>query len=181
MFGVVDAYREAGFRLGLFLDEEASHSGARAERAGHEEVSAATWSDATCTEDALAKGLTLEQLDRLLGVGDAAAERLAEGRRQQLCAKLEHQGELGVVELARVYGEPEVRAAWAAVAHKPGKKQTGWFKPRVNAEALGAWLAEHGPPTNMRHVLDEFWAVLSAAVPVGAPDEPKRSDDEPDA
>lgn len=105
VFSVVDAYREAGFRLGLFLDEEPVHSGARAERAADEKVSAATWSDATYTEDAVAKGLTLEQLESLLGVGDAADERLAERRRQQLCAKLEHQGELGVVELAAAYGE----------------------------------------------------------------------------
>lgn len=180
VFGVVDAYRAAGFRLGLFLDEESVHSGARVERAGHDEVSAATWRGATCTEDALAKGLTLEQLDDLLEVGDPATDRLAEGRRRQLCAKLEHQGELGVVEFAAVHGEAKVREAWAAAAHKPGKKQTGWYKPRANAEALGAWLVENGLPTDMRQVLDDFWAVLAAAVPVGAPEE-ERSDDEPDA
>lgn len=181
VFSVVDAYRAAGFRLGLFLDEEPVHSGARAERAGYDEVSAATWSGATCIEDALAKGLTLAQLDDLLEVGDPGADRLAEGRRQQLCAKLEHQGELGVVALAAVYDEAKVREAWAAAAHKPSKKVSGWFKPRANAEALGAWLGEHGLPVGMREVLDEFWTVLSAAVPVGSPDEQARSDGEPDA
>ena len=33
----------------------------------------------------------------------------------------------------------------------------------------------------MRLVLDEFWAVLSAAVPVGGPDEEERSHDKRDA
>jgi putative ATP-dependent endonuclease of OLD family len=181
VFGVVDAFRAAGFRLGLFLDEEPVHSGARAERAGYDEVSAATWSGATCTEDALAKGLTLAQLDDLLEVGDPAADRLAEGRRQQLCATLEHQGELGVVELAAVYDEASVREAWAAAAHKPSKKASGWFKPRANAEALGAWLGEHGLPVGMREALDEFWTVLSAAVPVASPDEQAHSDGKPEA
>ena len=181
VFSVVDAYREAGFGLGLFLDQEPVHSGARAERAANEKVSAATWSHATCTEDALARGLTLEQLESLLAVGEASDERLAERRRQQLCAKLEHQGELGLVELAATYGELKIRAAWAAVAHKPSKKQAGWFKSRANAEALGLWLAEQGLPAEMRRVLDEFWAALSAAVPVGASDDEERSDGERDA
>lgn len=170
VFSVVDAYLAAGFRLGLFLDEEPVHGGARAERAAHEKVSAATWSDATSTEDALAQGLTLDQLDGLLEVGDPVHERLGEGRRRQLCAKLEHEGDIGVIELAAVHGEAKVREAWAAAAHKPSKKASGWFKPRANAEALGAWLAGNGLPAEMRHVLDEFWAVISAAVPVGTPD-----------
>lgn len=178
VFGVVDAYRAAGFRLGLFLDEEPIHGGARTERASYDDVYAATWTDATCTEDALAKGLTLAQLDELLDVGDPAANRLAEGRRQQLCAKLEHNGEVGVVELAAVYSEGQVREAWAAAAHKPSRNATGWFKPRANAEALGAWLAERGLPTTMRATLDDFWTVLSAAVPVGAGDEQERADGE---
>lgn len=83
---------------------------------------AATWADAVCTEDALAKGLTLAQLESLLDVGDAADERISERRRKQLCAKLDHQGELGILDLAEAYGESEVRAAWAAVAHKASKK-----------------------------------------------------------
>jgi putative ATP-dependent endonuclease of OLD family len=178
VFGVVDAYREAGFRLGLFLDEEPVHGGTRAACAAREEVFAAAWPDAVCTEEALAKALTLEQLETLLDVGDAADERLAERRRQQLCAKLDHQGELGILDLAEAYGESEVRAAWAAVAHKPSKKQPGWFKPRANAEALAGWLAEHGLPARMRRVLDGFWDDISACVPVGAPDEEERSGDE---
>lgn len=178
VFGVVDAYREAGFRLGLLLDEEPAHSGTRAACAAHDEVFAAAWADAVCTEDALSKGLTLKQLESLLNLGDADDERLAERRRQQLCARLGHQGELGVTALAEAYGEPEVRAAWAAVAHKPSKGKSGWFKARANAEALSMWLAEHGLPDDMRRVLDELWADISAAVSVSAPDDEERSGDE---
>ena len=177
-FGVVDAYCEAGFQLGLFLDEEPDHRGQRAERGARAEVVSGRWGDASCTEEALGKGLALEQLDALLEVGEADDGRLAERRRKQLCAKLGHQGELGVVELAATYGETRVRAEWAAAAHKPSKSQAGWFKPRVRAEALATWLAEHGLPEDMRRTLEEFWANVSRAVPVGASDDEERSDDE---
>jgi len=65
-----------------------------------------------------------------------------------------------------------------AAAHKPSKSQAGWFKPRVRAEALATWLAEHGLPEDMRRTLEEFWADVSRAVPVGASDDEERSDDE---
>lgn len=178
VFGVVDAYFEAGFQIGLFLDEEPVHGGQRAARAARDGVVAGAWRDAVCSEEALAKGLTLEHLEALLDVGSPDDERLAEGRRKQLCAKLEHQGELGVIDLARTYGEPTVRTAWAAAAHKPSKKRPGWFKSRANAQALATWLAEHGLPVDMQRALNAFWAGVSVAVPVGAPDDEERSGDE---
>jgi hypothetical protein len=181
VFGVVDAYREAAFRLGLFLDEEPVHIGRRAACAAYGDVFAAAWSDASCTEAALANGLDLHQLEALLVVGDAADERLAERRRQQLCAKLQHPGELGVIALAEMYDEEQVRDAWAAAAHKPSKQQAGWFKARTHAEALAAWLVEHGLPAKMQLVLEGFWSDISGAVPVGMPDSDELPDDEPGA
>jgi putative ATP-dependent endonuclease of the OLD family len=164
VFGVVDGYCDAGFQLGLFLDEEQKHRGQRDERAARGDVIAGKWLDAVCTEHALAQELTLEQLDELLKIGDAEDERLAERRRKQLCAKLSHEGEAGVVELSAVYGDSNVRDAWGAVAHKPSKKQAGWFKSRQHANALADWLVANGLPARMDRAVVGFWDKIARAV-----------------
>ena len=57
-FGVIDAYRDAGFDVGMFLDNEESDSGERAKRAAHPQVVAGAWTKHSCTEHALAQGLS---------------------------------------------------------------------------------------------------------------------------
>ena len=161
VFSVVDAYCEADFHIGLFLDTETTHQGRRAERAQREEVTAGAWSGATCTEEALANGLPLQSLEDLLGVGDV--ERLDERRRKQLCECLGYTGELGVLDLLEHFSEKDLRAGWATAAHK-----RDWFKPRAHARALAEWLGTHDLPGALRADLASFWNALATRLPTPA-------------
>ena len=160
-FSVIDAYREAGFELGMFLDDEQKHSGERAKRAAYPEVVAGTWSGRSCTEHALAHGLSLAQLDELLGIGDPDVDRLDERRRKQLCAAIGSKSEHGAQVLLADYAEEQVRDAWGRAAH-----ERNWFKPRAHGEALVAWLIQPGRlPAGMAADIRAFWDGLSKKLP----------------
>jgi putative ATP-dependent endonuclease of the OLD family len=162
VFGVIDGYCEAGFQLGMFLDNELMHSGQRQQRAARAEVSSGAWSNAICTEEAVAAALTLVELDELLEVGDPEVPRLGERRRKQLCDALGHPGELGVVELSELLdSEIGVRQGWAKAAHK-----SGWYKNRAHARGVSAWLQHRGLPEPMRTDVAEFWEHIAERVPV---------------
>jgi putative ATP-dependent endonuclease of OLD family len=165
-FKVIDAYRDAGFELGMFLDNEAKDSGKREKRAGYPEVVAGAWTERSCTEEALADGLSFEQLDELLAVGDPDAHRLAEGRRKQLCAVIGEGPERGVQALREHYADDAVRNAWGRAAH-----EHKWFKPRAHGEALAEWLLQPGHlPAAMAADVRTFWDGLTAKLPLRSDD-----------
>jgi putative ATP-dependent endonuclease of OLD family len=161
-FSVIDAYRDAGFELGMFLDNEKEHSGARAKCAAHPEVVAGAWTGASCTEDALAHRLSFAQLDELLAVGDPDVDRLDERRRKQLCAVIGSKPERGAQALLAEYTNEQVRDAWGRAAHKHK-----WFKSRAHGEALVEWLLQPGRlPAGMAADVQAFWEGLAAKLPL---------------
>jgi putative ATP-dependent endonuclease of OLD family len=162
-FDVIDGFCDAGFDVAMFLDEEERHVGHRKERAHRPAVSAGTWTQASCTELALSRGLTLAEMGLLLDIGDETVDRLAERRLQQLQETLGLRGQRTWEELCTEVEEAELRAAWGHTAHKPGNK-AGWFKSLPHASALADWLADHGLPADMRRALDLFWEKISLTV-----------------
>lgn len=160
-FSVIDAYRDAGFELGMFLDNEQKHSGERAKRTAYPEVVAGAWSGRSCTEHALAHSLSLAQLDELLAIGDPDVDRLDERRRKQLCAAIGSKSERGAQALLTDYTEEQIRDAWGRAAH-----ERSWFKPRAHCEALVTWLVQPGRlPAGMAADIQAFWDELSEKLP----------------
>ncbi len=156
VFGVIDALRDAEFRIGTFLDEEVEHRGRRQKL--EKDTSVVTGSfGSRSTEEALAEHLRETLLDELLDVGkDQVFSGIGRGRRQQLNDELGTPGERTPSELAEEHGWPKVREALGKTA-----AEHNWFKQAGTASSLADWLSDGRLPDPMRDKLAEFWVDLS--------------------
>lgn len=159
LFAITDELIKARERFGAFLDEEKDHKGKRAALAAADDVAFGTYTGAGCFEEALAKQLSIEELDRLIAAPDATGRHLSESRYQQLNAELGAQSRKTLAELDGEIGEERCRAVFSDVA-----KKRDWFKTLQACEAVGEYLCENHSDIQIVRDGEAFWESVASLI-----------------
>lgn len=174
-FNVTAALRQADQRFGAFLDTEDRYHGKRDELAKDDDVAFGTYTNARCLEEALAKQLTVEELDCLIELPGSGGRDLSAARYQQLNEAAGAPGRKTVVELVADHGEERARQLFGEAANAGG-----WFKTRAEGNSVAKFLLERRPDCQIIQDAHEFWRVAFGLIADQMPIY-RRSDAEPEA
>jgi putative ATP-dependent endonuclease of OLD family len=145
---------QAGLACGLFVDNEATHSGRREALAREPQCAFGTWVGVRNIEEAVATWLPWDELGRVIDLGAQLRSRPALDLLQQVGVHIGKPGKSSLEDLRDEFDENAVRKALAAAMQS---KNSPWFKSLVGGRSLGELLLEVGTPTEVDRVVKAFW------------------------
>jgi hypothetical protein len=149
-----DEFLGAGLPCGLFVDNEAEHSGRRAKLGGRPQCAYGTWEGVRNIEEAMATWLPWDRVMSILELAAELRSRPTTDLLQQVGECIGKPGGATLEQLRGECGETKVRQALAAAMQS---KNRAWFKTLEGGEALGALLVQVGMPPKMEEALRVFW------------------------
>jgi putative ATP-dependent endonuclease of the OLD family len=150
----VEQFLDAGLHCGLFVDNEAAHTGRRAALAERDGCALGTWTSVRNIEEAVATWLPWDQVPPVLDLAARLRDRPVEDLLQQIGDCIGKPGRNTLDDLRADFDKPTIRGA---VANAMQVKGNAWFKTVDGGEALGALLLELGLPPELDTHFRGFW------------------------